>query len=188
MPYCRIIRIAAVTFLLGLAFGCAKNISSIPKDRVYYVNEELLARDIHLSAFADTQIGIKAFSSNLYEFEAVIKKGKESETVRYKHPLGYRGVNRLERSTARIFSKVVVQNPNFQKYKLVKRVYLDKNTDPVLEEVVLTTMIDYLEMEIECPVHQKRLVRMTIELVRLPEMKSLFGRELKFGSLEYIIK
>lgn len=177
----------AICFLAVL--GCSTIQSgSIPKDRVFYINQEMLLRNVHLSMFPDNQIGIGAFSSNYQEYEAVIRKDGETEKVRYKHPLEYQGVNILDRSTTRVFSKVVVQNPRFHKYKLVKRVYLDESTVPFQEEAILVTMIDFLELDVECPMHKNRLVRMAVELVRLPEVESRFRRSLQISSLIYLIQ
>lgn len=92
-----------------------------PIQRSIRINGDIQPKQVKISIFGDyAETGISAFSSNYRQFARKIKKGDKVEEVSYWEPIGWRGINNLPLDTKNVKMSLVVENPLFKTYRLVK--------------------------------------------------------------------
>jgi hypothetical protein len=90
--------------------------------------------------------------------------------------------------TTEIYSRVVVTNPYFRKFKLIKYVYLGFDQQLIKdEEIIRTSFVDYLDILATCRVVKDVLVQMQIRLYLVQNDGSLRTKFLDVVTLSYII-
>lgn len=152
---------------------------------------DLQPKQVKISNFGNIQeTGVTAFSSNYRQFSRKIKKGNKTEETNYWEPIKWQGMNNLAPDTKKLKFSLIVENPFFRTYRLVK--IIDIEGQKREEEVLIfpsgqkESFADIQEMyNIECPVVADKSIRITIRLDLLegsgiPGMNSLTVSELSY--------
>ena len=169
---------------LALAFaalwivGCTTTGTDLHKEKVFYYNGSALAPMERVVFTPDESL--MAFITVFREFTVELKRGNESETVKYKEPLDFAEIIPWTTGTSRIFFKFRVWNKECaKKYKIVRNVFHGEQKVPLTEVIKDFTFTDVLEMEIDLvrPKVEGQVYRVEVEIV--PQEKSAFQRPLK---------
>jgi len=155
------------------------------------VNGDLQPKQVRITEFGNyEENGISAFSSNYRQFTREIKKGGKTEEAKYWEPINWRGINNLPIDTKKLRISLVVENPRFKTYRLIKTIDIEGQKR---EEEVLNfssgkkeSFADIQEIyDLECPVITNKTVRVIVRLDLLegsgiPGLKSLPVSELSY--------
>jgi hypothetical protein len=182
--------------ILGLvAVGVSSCVTSKayegPIQQSIRVNGDLQPKQVKITEFGNYQEnGVSAFSSNYRQFAREVHKGDKTEEVRYWEPISWRGVNNLSPETKKIKIALVIENPKFKTYRLIKIVDVEgeKREEEILKfsSGKKESFADIQEMyDLECPVIADKTVRVEVRLDLLessgiPGLKTLPVSELSY--------
>lgn len=185
--------IAWLFLVLGLALAvssCATS-SQGPIQQSLRINGDIQPNQIKISSFGDHQkIGIMAFSSNYRQFTRKIKKGGKAEEVQYWEPIKWREHNELPEGTKKLKVSLIVENPLFKSYRLVK--LTDEEGAPRKEEILKfksgkeESFADVQEFyDIEFPVTTDKRTKFLIRLDLLEDAGPVGGKSLTVSELSF---
>lgn len=173
----RVKRLALVCAALWIV-GCTTTGTDLHKEKVFYYNGSALAPMERVVFTPDESL--MAFITVFREFTVELKRGNDSETVKYKEPLDFAEVIPWTPNTSRVFFKFRVWNKNFaKKYKIVRKVFQGEQKEPKADVIKDFTFADVLEIEIDLiqPKVEGQVYRIEVEIV--PQEKSAFQKPLK---------
>ena len=169
-----------------MVFGCATT-ENLAGKRVFYFNSNALS-PLERVAFTPDQ-SMTVFFTAYREYNVRLKKGNDSEVVKYKEPVDFSKVLVWTPNTSKIFLRTVIFNKVFRTYELTKKVFKGENKEPQIEKIK-RTFSDILEYEIDCPppdpTKKGEIYRMEVEISPTGESgRSAFQRPLK-ASIVYV--
>lgn len=179
---------------MALAISSCVNMNSTPMRPIQQsirVNGDLQPKQVKITEFGNySENGISAFSSNYRQFAREIKKGDKTEKAKYWEPINWRGINNLPNDTEKLKISLVVENPKFKTYRLIKIIDIEgqKREEEVLRfsSGKQESFADIQEIyNLECPVIANKAVKVIVRLDLLessgiPGLKSLPVSELSY--------
>jgi hypothetical protein len=187
------IKLLAV-LVIALAISSCVSMNSTPMRPIQQsirVNGDLQPKQIKITEFGNySENGISAFSSNYRQFAREIKKGEKTEEAKYWEPINWRGINNLPINTKKLKIALVIENPRFKTYRLIKITDIEgqKREEEILKfsSGGQESFADIQEMyDLECPVIVNKTIRVIVRLDLLegsgiPGLKSLPVSELAY--------
>lgn len=186
-------KIVRAIFVLGVTAAVSSCATSAqgPIQQSLRINGDIQPNQVKISSFGNHQgIGIMAFSSNYRQFSRKIKKGGKSEEVLYWEPIRWREHNELAEDTRKLKVSLIIENPLFKAYRLVK--ITDEEGASRKEEILKfkngkeESFADIQEFyDIELPVTAGKRVKFSIRLDLLEDLGPVGGKSLTVSELSF---